>query len=168
MKYKLIVVGKTGNKNFENLNSNYLNRIKNLEKFEVIEIIPKKKLKNNAQVKINEESKLILGKIRSDEIVIILDDKAKNPSSTEFSNFIKNLSIYERKNIVFIIGGHLGFNTKVRERADHKISFSKMTFNHQMIRLFFLEQFYRALTIIKNHPYHNEWFKINFCNSQLK
>ena len=103
MKYKLIVVGKTGNKNFENLNSNYLNRIKNLEKFEVIEIIPKKNLKNNAQVKINEESKLILGKIRSDEIVIILDDKAKNPSSTEFSNFIKNLSIYERKNIVFII-----------------------------------------------------------------
>ena len=156
MKYKLIVVGKTGNKNFENLNSNYLNRIKNLEKFEVIEIIPKKNLKNNAQVKINEESKLILGKIRSDEIVIILDDKAKNPSSTEFSNFIKNLSIYERKNIVFIIGGHLGFNTKVRERADHEISFSKMTFNHQMIRLFFLEQFYRALTIIKNHPYHNE------------
>ena len=144
MKYKLIVVGKTGNKNFENLNSNYLNRIKNLEKFEVIEIIPKKKLKNNAQVKIDEES------------FIILDDKAKNPSSTEFSNFIKNLSIYERKNIVFIIGGHLGFNTKVRERADHKISFSKMTFNHQMIRLFFLEQFYRALTIIKNHPYHNE------------
>ena len=156
MKYKLIVVGKTGNKNFENLNSNYLNRIKNLEKFEVIEIIPKKNLKNNAQVKIDEESNLILGKIRSDEIVIILDDKAKNPSSTEFSNFIKNLSIYERKNIVFIIGGHLGFNTKVRERADHKISFSKMTFNHQMIRLFFLEQFYRALTIIKNHPYHNE------------
>ena len=156
MKYKLIVVGKTGNKNFENLNSNYLNRIKNLEKFEVIEIIPKKNLKKNVQVKIDEESNLILGKIRSDEIVIILDDKAKNPSSTEFSNFIKNLSIYERKNIVFIIGGHLGFNTQVRERADHKISFSKMTFNHQMIRLFFLEQFYRALTIIKNHPYHNE------------
>ena len=84
MKYKLIVVGKTGNKNFENLNSNYLNRIKNLEKFEVIEIIPKKNLKNNAQVKINEESKLILGKIRSDEIVIILDDKAKNQVPLNF------------------------------------------------------------------------------------
>tara|TARA_B100000963_G_scaffold99228_2_gene85761 strand:- start:242 stop:712 length:471 start_codon:yes stop_codon:yes gene_type:complete len=156
VKYKLIVVGKTGNKNFENLNSNYINRIDNLVKFEVIEIIPKKNLKNNTQVKIDHECNLILGRIRSDEVVIILDDKAKNPSSTEFSNFIKNLSIYKRKNIVFVVGGHMGFNKKVKERADHKISFSKMTFNHKMIRLFFLEQFYRALTIIKNHPYHNE------------
>ena len=155
MKFKLIVVGKILDKNYRNLISNYISRIKNLAGLELIEI-NQKKIKKNSQVIINQESNLILEKIQKDNIMIILDDKAKNPTSMEFSKFIEKITIYRRKDIVFVIGGHKGFDERIYERANHKISFSKMTFNHKMIRLFFLEQLYRAITIIKNHPYHNE------------
>ena len=155
MKFKLIVVGKILDKNYRNLISNYISRIKNLVGLELIEI-NQKKIKKNSQVIINQESNLILEKIQKDNIMIILDDKAKNPTSMEFSKFIEKITIYRRKDIVFVIGGHKGFDERIYERANHKISFSKMTFNHKMIRLFFLEQLYRAITIIKNHPYHNE------------
>ncbi len=155
MKFKLIVVGKILNKNYQNLISNYISRIKNLVSFEIIEI-NSKKIKKNSISTINLEGSLILDKINKDNVMIILDHKAKNPSSMEFSKFINKLTLYSRKDIVFVIGGHKGFDEKVYERTDHKISFSKMTFNHKMVRLFFLEQLYRAITIIKNHPYHNE------------
>ena len=155
MKFKLIVVGKILDKNYRNLISNYISRIKNLVGLELIEI-NQKKIKKNSQVIINQESNLILEKIQKDNVMIILDNKAKNPTSMEFSKFIDKITIYRRKDIVFVIGGHKGFDERIYERANHKISFSKMTFNHKMIRLFFLEQLYRAITIIKNHPYHNE------------
>ncbi len=155
MKFKLIVVGKILDKNYRNLISTYISRIKNLVGLEIIEI-NQKKFKKNSKAIVNQECILILEKIQKDNVMIILDDKAKNPTSMEFSKFIDKITVYSRKDIVFVIGGHEGFDEKIYKRADHKISFSKMTFNHKMIRLFFLEQLYRAITIIKNHPYHNE------------
>ena len=155
MKFKLIVVGKILDKNYRNLISNYISTIKKLVGLEIIEI-NQKKIKKNSNAIVNQEGNLILEKIQKDNVMIILDDKAKNLTSMEFSKFIDKITVYSRKNVVFVIGGDKGFDEKIYKRADHRISFSKMTFNHKMIRLFFLEQLYRAITIIKNHPYHNE------------
>ncbi|MDA7810674.1 23S rRNA (pseudouridine(1915)-N(3))-methyltransferase RlmH, partial [Flavobacteriaceae bacterium] len=86
----------------------------------------------------------------------ILDEKGKSYNSIDFSKFIENKIVNSSKNIIFIIGGAYGFSEKIYSRSNSIISLSKMTFSHQIIRLFMVEQLYRALTIINNHPYHNE------------
>ena len=103
----------------------------------------------------SKESELLTSKISDKDYIILLDEKGKEFDSIDFSIFIENKMIYNDKKIKFIVGGAYGFSKNIKERADELISLSKMTFSHQLIRLIFVEQLYRAFTIIKNEKYHN-------------
>ena len=103
-----------------------------------------------------EEGDLILGLIRPADDVILLDEHGKEFRSVEFASYIQNKMACSGRNIAFVIRGAYGFSQKVYDRADSKISLSKMTFSHQMVRTIFAEQLYRAFTIIKGEPYHHE------------
>ena len=105
---------------------------------------------------LRKEGISILKKIKKNEIVILLDEKGTNYSSLQFAKFIENKLLQKVKNVVFVIGGAYGFDKEVYRKSQYQLSLSKMTFSHQMVRLFFTEQVYRAFTIINNHPYHNE------------
>ena len=102
------------------------------------------------------EAEKIISKLKSDDFLILLDEKGKSFSSVQFAQYIEKKSNQSTKKIVFLIGGAYGFDTKIYERANDKISLSDMTFSHQLIRLIFMEQLYRAYTILHNLPYHNE------------
>jgi 23S rRNA (pseudouridine1915-N3)-methyltransferase len=157
MKITLIFVGKTikpflieGEKEFDN-------RLKHYIKIEEI-VIPE--LKNVSKLSFEEikikEGELILSKIQSTDTVVLLDDKGITYSSEEFSIWIEQHQIRATKNLVMIVGGAYGFSKFVYERAQQKLSLSRMTFSHQMIRLILKEQIYRAYTIIKGEPYHHK------------
>ena len=156
MKVKLIVVGKTNVNYLKDGESEYDQRIKHYVNFEQLIISDVKNAKNlsTAQLK-NKEGLQILSKINTSDYVVLLDEKGKQFSSNEFSNFLINKNLSNTKYLVFVVGGALGFSDEVYQRADYKFSLSKMTFTHQMIRVFFKEQLYRALTIIKGEKYHN-------------
>ena len=98
---------------------------------------------------------MILSKLNNGDVVILLDEKGKQHSSIEFSNFISNKIMVRTKSLVFVIGGAFGFSKSVYQRANTKLSLSKMTFSHQMVRMIFKEQLYRAFTIIKREKYHH-------------
>lgn len=157
MKIKLFVIGKTNIEYLKIGENEYENRIKHYCNFEEIIITDVKKggklSKNELKIR---EGDLILKNINSIDKVILLDNKGKNNSSNEFSNFLKENMLHSTKNLVFIIGGAYGFSEKVYNRANNKLSLSKMTFSHQMVRLIFKEQLYRAFTIIKGEKYHNK------------
>lgn len=114
----------------------------------------RKKL-THEQVK-EQEGTAILNKIQSGDHLVLLDDKGKMYTSVQFADYYQNLFNRGIKTTVFVIGGPYGFSETVYQRANEKLSLSKMTFSHQMIRLFFLEQTYRAMTILRNEPYHHE------------
>ncbi len=157
MKIKLIAIGKTDNKELQQLILMYQNRLKHYIKFE-LEIIPGiKKVKNlsEKQQKI-KEGELILKRIAPADEVILLDEKGKELRSIEFSNYLQKKMNSGIKQLVFVIGGPYGFSDDVYKKSKGKVSLSKMTFSHQMVRLFIVEQIYRAFTIIKNEPYHHE------------
>lgn len=103
-----------------------------------------------------KEGEQILANLQSNDFVILLDEKGKQYTSREFAGFLNEKMAYGGANLIFVIGGAYGFSQAVYQRANAKLSLSKMTTSHQMIRLFFLEQLYRAFTILKNHPYHND------------
>ena len=157
MKIKLIVVGKTNTAYLKTGENEYENRLKHYCKFEEIII---NDVKNGSKFSKNElkikEGDLILKNLESFDKVILLDNNGKIYSSTEFSNFLKENMLYASKSLVFIIGGAYGFSEKVYNRADNKLSLSKMIFSHQMVRLIFKEQLYRAFTIIRGEKYHHE------------
>ena len=157
MKIKLIVVGKTKSRYLNQGEEEYEKRLKHYCNFEEIII---NDVKNSIKLSKNElkikEGELILKKIGSIDKVILLDNMGKINSSNEFSNFLKENMLNSTKNLVFIIGGAYGFSLDVYDRANNKLSLSKMTFSHQMIRLIFKEQLYRAYTIIKGENYHHE------------
>jgi len=123
-----------------------------------LEVIPDiKNAKNlSAGVLKNKEGELILKKLKSDDLLILLDERGKVLGSVAFANFLEQQFQSSKKRIIFQIGGAYGFSEAVYQRANFKISLSKMTFSHQMIRLFFLEQLYRGMTILRGEPYHNE------------
>tara|TARA_Y100000385_G_C12791264_1_gene507767 strand:+ start:138 stop:611 length:474 start_codon:yes stop_codon:yes gene_type:complete len=157
MKIRLIVIGKTSAAYLKKGEINYEERLKHYCKFEEL-IIPT--IKNggklsNKDLKI-KEGKLILKYIDSIDQVVILDEKGKSFSSIDFSGFLSKKILTSAKSLVFIIGGAFGFSEEVYKRANSKISLSKMTFSHQMIRLIFKEQLYRAFTILKGEKYHHE------------
>ena len=156
MKVKLIVVGKTNVNYLKDGETEYEQRIKHYVNFEQLIISDVKNAKNlsTAQLK-NKEGLQILSKINTSDYVVLLDEKGKQFSSNEFSNFLINKNLSNTKYLVFVVGGAFGFSDEVYQRADYKFSLSKMTFTHQMIRVFFKEQLYRALTIIKGEKYHN-------------
>ncbi len=156
MTIKLLGIGKTDDKTLQNLTDVYVKRLQFYNKFE-IELIPDiKKVKNldENQQKI-KEGELILNKISTSDFVVLLDENGKQLSSVGFSEFIQKRFNSGLKQVIFVIGGPYGFSEEVYNRADSKLSLSKMTFSHQMVRLFFTEQLYRAFTILKNEPYHH-------------
>jgi 23S rRNA (pseudouridine1915-N3)-methyltransferase len=157
MKIKLIVVGKINTAYLKTGENEYENRLKHYCKFEEMIITD---VKNGSKLSKNElkikEGNLILKKISPRDKVILLDNKGTVYSSIEFSIFIKENMLQSTKSLVFIIGGAYGFSGEVYNRANNKLSLSKMTFSHQMVRLIFKEQLYRAHTIIKGESYHHK------------
>ena len=156
MKTKLLVVGKTNDKNITKGIDDYVGRVKHYMPFD-IEVIPElKNTKSLIQSNQKEmEAEQILKRLQPSDTVVLLDEHGKEYRSIEFARWIEKLQQTARS-LVFIIGGLYGFADSIYERSDAKLSLSKMTFSHQMIRLLFVEQIYRACTIIKGEPYHHE------------
>lgn len=157
MNIKLLLVGKTDEGNLQSLIDNYVKRLEHYNKFE-LEIIPDLKNTKNLSVEQQKtkEGKLILEKMTPSDYLVLLDENGKQYSSEAFSEFIQKRLNSGMKQLIFVVGGPYGFSEEVYTRAQAKLSLSKMTFSHQMVRLFFVEQLYRAFTILKNEPYHHK------------
>ena len=156
MKTELILVGKTVNKHFNAGINDYVERIGHYMPFSTTTIPELKNTKNLSESQQKErEGELILKQIQSTDTVVLLDEHGKEFRSIEFADWIQKKQNTARR-LIFVIGGPYGFSNDVYERANEKISLSKMTFSHQMVRLIFTEQIYRACTIIKGEPYHHE------------
>ncbi len=157
MKITLKVIGKTQFSYLEEGIALYEKRLKHYCNFtlEVINDVKNPKNLSHTQLK-EKEGELILKKIQKNDILILLDENGKQFTSVEMAEWIEKKMLMSNKNLVFLIGGAFGFSDAVYNRADFKLSFSKMTFSHQMIRLFFVEQLYRAYTILKNESYHHQ------------
>jgi 23S rRNA (pseudouridine1915-N3)-methyltransferase len=157
MKIVLLMVGKTTGESLLNLIQDYQNRIQHYLNFETM-VVPE--LKNTKSLSIHEqkekEADLILKQIENQDEIILLDEKGKQFSSVAFSQFMEKKIMSTTKRMIFVVGGPFGFAQKLYDRANGKISLSSMTFSHQMIRLIFTEQLYRAMTIIRGENYHHE------------
>ena len=157
MKINLLCIGKTDDKEIKNLINYYLTRLPRHWNFEITEIPDVKNARNlTPDLLKKEEAKLFLNQIENTDLVVLLDEKGKQFTSREFAqklNYYQNNSI---KKVCFLIGGAYGFSDEMYNRANEKLSLSKMTFTHQMIRLFFVEQIYRADQILQGKPYHND------------
>ncbi|MFM2290456.1 MAG: hypothetical protein RIS29_269 [Bacteroidota bacterium] len=157
MKIILLVVGKSTDSNLIKLQEEYQNRLKYYIPFEM-QVIPE--LKNTKNLSISEqtekEADLILKQLENSDEVVLLDEKGKQYSSMGFSEFLSKKMLASHKRMIFVVGGPYGFSERVYQRANGKISLSSMTFSHQMIRVIFVEQVYRAMTILKGEPYHHE------------
>lgn len=157
MKIILLTVGKTTNSHLIKLQEEYQNRLKFYIPFESI-VIPELKNTKNLSIseQIEKEADLILKQFENNDEIILLDDKGKQHTSVEFSEFISKKILASHKRMIFVVGGPYGFSERVYQKAKAKLSLSTMTFSHQMIRLIFVEQLYRAMTILKGEPYHHE------------
>tara|TARA_B100001059_G_C17718797_1_gene519490 strand:+ start:128 stop:595 length:468 start_codon:yes stop_codon:yes gene_type:complete len=155
MNIKLLYIGKNKNNNIETLIENYEDKIKHFINFKIQCLKTKNKSSQKSSI-IKFDSEIIFKKLKKEDIIILLDEKGKDFNSIEFSKFLEEHMIRGVKNLTFVIGGAYGFSKELREFAKNKISLSKMTFSHDMARLFFIEQLYRSLTIINNIPYHNK------------
>ena len=157
MTIKLLTIGKTDDPSLQNLIDTYVSRLGYYNKFE-LEIIPDLKKTRNLDVEQQKtkEGQLILSKIAPSDYLTLLDENGKQLSSEGFSENIQKRLNSGMKQLIFVIGGPYGFSEEVYHRAQSKLSLSKMTFSHQMVRLFFIEQLYRAFTILRNEPYHHK------------
>ena len=157
MKIVFLSIGKTNEKYLIEGISLYQNRLKHYTSFEMIEIPNIKKSKNLTKLELmKKEGDLILKNIQNSDHLVLLDEKGKEYNSINFSEKIQNWMLSGKKRIVFVVGGSYGFSNDLFHRGNEKISLSKMTFSHQMVRLFFLEQLYRGYSILNNQPYHHE------------
>ncbi len=157
MKTALITVGKTTDKHIVSLIEEYVQRLKHYINFEIVVIHELKNTKSlTAEQQKRNEGELIMKQIQQGDVVVLLDEHGKELRSVEFADWMVNKMNTTNKRLVFIIGGPYGFSPDVYCIAHEKLSLSKMTFSHQMIRLIFVEQIYRAMTIIKGEPYHHE------------
>jgi 23S rRNA (pseudouridine1915-N3)-methyltransferase len=157
MKITLLQTGKTTDKHISELADLYSDRIKKYTGFEIITIPDVKNTKNMpVQEQRAKEATKIIQSVNDDDYIIILDERGKELRTVEFSGVLEKMFFLPKKRIVFIIGGPWGFSDAVYKRADYKMSLSKMTYPHQLVRLLFLEQLYRVFTIIKGEPYHHE------------
>lgn len=157
MKIELLVIGKTDNKIFKEGFEIYNKRLSHYIPFEM-NIIPDIKNVKNISIELqkSKEGTEILKRIDNTDFVILLDEKGKEYTSKGFAELIEQKTITATKKLIFVIGGPYGFSEEVYNRANSKFSLSKMTFSHQMVRMIFAEQLYRAMTIIKGEPYHHE------------
>lgn len=157
MKIELLLTGKTDSAWIKDGAELYINRLKHYTALSIKEIPELKKTAGLSISHIKErEGELILKNIKESDYLILLDENGKLFSSQEFAQKIEKVTIRGIKCTVFVVGGAYGFSEQVYSRADEKISLSKMTFSHQMVRVIFLEQLYRAYTIIKGEPYHHK------------
>src|ERR1700744_2411538 len=157
MKITLLLIGKTEDAYLREGISKYLNRLRHYIRIDFIEIPELKNTKALTQEQQKtKEAELILKKLLPADHVILLDEKGVQLTSQQFADYLDKKAISSVNNLVFIVGGPYGFDQSVYQRANDKLSLSKMTFSHQMVRLFFVEQLYRAFTIIKGEPYHHE------------
>lgn len=156
MKIEFWTIGKTNEAYLKEGMAIFQKRIQRYLKLETILITDVKNAKNLSPKLVKQkEGEKILAKLKAGEFLILLDEKGKTFTSVQFAKFIEKQLFQSHHKIVFLIGGAYGFSEAVYQRANQKLSLSDMTFSHQMIRVFFLEQFYRAMTILKNEPYHN-------------
>jgi len=157
MNIKLLAIGKTDQKNLELLIAEYQKRLSFYIKFEMDSIPDIKNVKNLSESQQKEkEGELILAKINPTDHVILLDENGKSFASVDFAQELQKKMNAGIKTLVFVIGGPYGFSEALYAKANGKISLSKMTFSHQMVRLFFIEQLYRGFTILRNEPYHHQ------------
>jgi len=157
MKITLLTIGKTEDSYIKEGIEKYLKRLKHYISFKILEL---PELKNTKSLTIDQqkarEAELINKNILNTDQLILLDEKGKELSSVQFSGFLNKKMLGSVQHLVFVVGGPYGFDPSIQNRADDKISLSKMTFSHQMVRLFFVEQLYRSFTILKGEPYHHE------------
>ncbi len=157
MRATLILVGKTVNKHFVELIDDYAERVKHYIGFDITMIPELKNTKNlSTEQQKQQEGELILKQLQGGDHVVLLDEHGKEMRSVEFSAYMEQKMQTVSKRLVFVIGGPYGFSQDVYARANEKMSLSKMTFSHQMVRLIFVEQLYRAMTIMRGEPYHHE------------
>ena len=157
MRIKLLVVGKTDSESLAQLIRIYENRIHRYLPF-TIETLPDLKKVRNRSVSEQKtrEGALILKAVSDSDYIVLLDENGKTFTSQGFAAYIQKQLNSGRKTVVFVIGGPYGFSEEVYARAQERIALSKMTFSHQMVRLFFTEQLYRAFSILNNEPYHHQ------------
>lgn len=157
MKTVLLVVGRTVESHFIIAIQDYIQRTKRYIQFDM-EVIPE--LKNtkslSMEVQKDKEGELIIKALQPGDVIVLLDEGGKEMRSIEFADYMKRKMNTVNKRLVFIIGGPYGFSPKIYNMAHEKISLSRMTFSHQMVRLIFIEQLYRAMSILHNSPYHHE------------
>lgn len=157
MKIVLLQTGKTSDRNVSELADLYSGRISNYCAFEINTL---QDVRNTKNMPVDEqkrkEGEKIIQNINSEDFVILLDEHGKEYRTIDFAVWLDKQFMLSKKRIIFIIGGAWGFSDEVYRRADQKLSLSRMTFPHQLVRLLFLEQLYRAFTIIKGEPYHHE------------
>ena len=155
MNIKLIYISKNKSNNIEFLVEDYEKKINHFISYSSLGLKNKNQISEKKLIQ-KSESNLILKNIKNNDLVILLDEKGKEFSTRDFSKFISDKMMNRTKNIVFIIGGAYGFSSEFKKKFKLKIALSKLTFSHDMARLFFSEQLYRSLTIINNIPYHNQ------------
>ena len=157
MKLVLLMTGKTTQSWIKEGVDEYQKRIAKYARFEIIAVPDTKNPGNRPAEWVREkEAERILPAIRADDYTVLLDEHGKTFSTTELASWLEKSMLLPKKRIVFVIGGPWGFHESVRSRADHVLSLSKLTFSHQVVRLLFAEQLYRALTVIAGDPYHHE------------
>jgi 23S rRNA (pseudouridine1915-N3)-methyltransferase len=157
MNIRLLAIGKTDNKSLQTLIDDYTKRLSFYVKFD-LEVIPDiKNVKNLSEAQQKEkEGELILSKLSATDQLILLDENGTTFSSVGFSDYLQKKMNAGIKTLVFLIGGPYGFSEEVYKKAQGKVSLSEMTFSHQMVRLFVIEQIYRGFTILRNEPYHHQ------------
>ena len=157
MKITLLTVGKTEDKYLKEGIEKYTRRLKHYISFQIIELPELKNTKHlSAEQQKAKEAELLLKNIQPTDSLILLDENGTEFSSLQFSQFLNKKMLGSVQHLVFAVGGPYGFDVSIYNRANDKISLSRMTFSHQMVRLFFTEQLYRAFTILKGEPYHHE------------
>jgi 23S rRNA (pseudouridine1915-N3)-methyltransferase len=156
MKITFLTVGKTEDAYLREGIEKYVKRLKHYTKLEIVELAELKNTKSlSEEQQKSREAELILKKISPTDHVVLLDENGTELTSKQFAGYINKRAIAGTTNMVFVVGGPYGFDEQVYMRANDKLSLSQMTFSHQMVRLFFAEQLYRAFTIIKGEPYHH-------------
>lgn len=157
MKVTFLVVGRTIDKHLTTLINDYAERVKHYVPFEMV-VVPE--LKNtkalSAEQQKERESELLQKQLRPGDHIVLLDEGGREFRSMEFAAYLEKKQAQAARRLVFIVGGPYGFAPAIYALANEKVSLSKMTFSHQMVRLFFIEQLYRAMTILRGEPYHHE------------
>ncbi|ERJ59997.1 23S rRNA (pseudouridine(1915)-N(3))-methyltransferase RlmH [Sphingobacterium paucimobilis] len=157
MKISLLCIGKTDDKFIQEGIDKYLKRLKHYVPFQITIVPDVKNVKNmSMEQQMEKEAEFFLKNLSNTDFVVLLDEKGKEFRSVEFSAYLQQKMLASVQHVVFLIGGPYGFAPRVKERANASMSLSKLTFSHQMVRLFFVEQVYRAFSIMKGEPYHHE------------